>query len=198
MSYVLIWFLLFLKLILVQFFHLFSVVLNSQIVDYRGSARIHEKKENMDKSVDQLGRENQHQGVQGPVDQIESHRNKISVFPSLSGLGREPGSQFVLFPDPSVDQGVQARGQDDATEEGDPDKHPEGVEILKPPVVTNQWNILVKVLRIVKEFVLSTRTNCFKTLNITRPSKKYPISLHELTFKHDVFFPVIGSLHGST
>ena len=146
----------------------------------------------MDKSVDKLRREDQHQGVQGPVDQIESHRNEISVFPSLSGLGREPGSQFILFPDPSVDQGVQARGEDDATEEGHPDKHPERMEILKPPVVTNQWNILVKVLRIVKEFVFPTRTNCFKNY------KNILFLYIDLTFKHEIFIPVIASFHGST
>ena len=97
-SYVLVWVLLFLKLIFVQLFHLFSVVLNPKIVDYGRSAGVHKKEENMDKSVDQLGREDQHQGVQGPVYQIESHRHEISVFPSLPRFSRQPGSHFVLYP----------------------------------------------------------------------------------------------------
>ena len=115
----------------------------------------------MDKSVDELRRENQHQGVQGPVKQIESHRNKISVFPSLPCLGREPWSQLVLLPAPSVNQGVEARGQKDTTEESDVDEHPEWVKKLQLPIVANYWDILVKVLRVVKEFMFTTRTNCF-------------------------------------
>ena len=64
-----------------------------------------------------------------------------------------------LLLDPSVDQGIQAGGQQDATEEGDVDEHSEWVEKLQFPVVTNYWDILVKVLRVVKEFVLPTGTN---------------------------------------
>ena len=164
MSYVLILYLLFLNLLFVKFFHLSSVVFNPQIIDHGRSARAHKKEENMDKSVDQLRRENQHQGVQGPVDQIESHRNKISVFSSLSGLGRQPWSHPVLLPAPSVDQGVEARGQEDATEESDVDKHPKWVKKLQLPIVADYWDILVKVLRVVKEFVLTTRTNWKFTL----------------------------------
>ena len=157
----LILFLSFLNLLSVKFFHLSSVVFNPQIIDHRRSTRAHKEEENMNKSVDELRRENKHQGVQGPVDQIESHRNKISVFPSLPCLSREPWSQLVLLPASSIDQGVEARGHDDATEESDVDKHPEWVKKLQLPIVANYWDILVKVLRVVKEFMFTARTNCF-------------------------------------